>query len=293
MHSRPVGALSAPTGPTPGGAASAEPGTATEKLLADVLAGVLKVESVSVDSHFFSELGADSLTMAQFCARVRKRSGLPTVSIKDVYQYPTIAALSAAVAPTASVSTGPTNPVGEELAGILGAILGIDTVPVGGHFFDDLGADSLTMAQFCARVRKRPGLPAVSMRDVYQHPTIAALSAELAPAATPQQPAFSAPPAVEVAAPPAGTLQIAFCGFFSWQSFSGTPIWRQLSRRPLSDGSPRLRGCSRPTSAPPFPAALCSLPRGTARDRKVGAHRPLEAPGDPSLESSVRPFLDG
>ena len=28
------------------------------------------VERVSVDSHFFDDLGADSMVMAQFCARV-------------------------------------------------------------------------------------------------------------------------------------------------------------------------------------------------------------------------------
>jgi len=39
------------------------------------------------------------------------------------------------------------------------------------------------VAQFCAQVRKRPELPAVSMKDIYQHPTIAGLAAALAPAA--------------------------------------------------------------------------------------------------------------
>lgn len=47
--------------------------TDTERLLADVLAGVVCVEQVPADSHFFNDLGADSLVMAQFCARVRKR----------------------------------------------------------------------------------------------------------------------------------------------------------------------------------------------------------------------------
>ena len=37
--------------------------------------------------------------MAQFCARVRKSSDLPPVTMKDVYQHPTIAALSAARGP--------------------------------------------------------------------------------------------------------------------------------------------------------------------------------------------------
>ena len=71
---------------------SAEPRTATEKTFAEVLANILHVDGVPVDSHFFDDLGADSLMMAQFCARVRKRPDLPSVSMKDVYQHPTITA---------------------------------------------------------------------------------------------------------------------------------------------------------------------------------------------------------
>jgi hypothetical protein len=44
-----------------------------ESSLAEVLAGVMGVDCVPVDSHFFDELGADSLVMAHFCARVRKQ----------------------------------------------------------------------------------------------------------------------------------------------------------------------------------------------------------------------------
>jgi non-ribosomal peptide synthetase-like protein len=72
--------------------------TGAESIFAEVLAGVLRVDRVSVDSHFFDELGADSLVMAQFCARVRKRGDLPSVSMKDVYSHPTIRSLAAALA---------------------------------------------------------------------------------------------------------------------------------------------------------------------------------------------------
>ena len=44
----------------------AGPTTGTERLLAEVLADVVRVERVPVDSHFFEDLGADSLVMAQF-----------------------------------------------------------------------------------------------------------------------------------------------------------------------------------------------------------------------------------
>jgi non-ribosomal peptide synthetase-like protein len=70
------------------------PTTGTEQILADVLADVVNVERVSVDSHFFDDLGANSLVMAHFCARVRKRDDLPSVSMKDIYRNPTIKSLA-------------------------------------------------------------------------------------------------------------------------------------------------------------------------------------------------------
>ena len=74
-----------------------------ERMFADVLAEVMSVERVSVDSNFFDDLGADSMVMARFCARVRKRPDLPAVSIKDVYQHPTIASLATALTDAAPV----------------------------------------------------------------------------------------------------------------------------------------------------------------------------------------------
>jgi non-ribosomal peptide synthetase-like protein len=74
------------------------PTSGTERILADVLADIVRVEQVSVDSHFFDDLGADSLVMAHFCARVRKRADLPSVSMKEVYRHPTIRSLAEALA---------------------------------------------------------------------------------------------------------------------------------------------------------------------------------------------------
>ncbi|MGW4215320.1 Pls/PosA family non-ribosomal peptide synthetase [Lentzea sp. NPDC004789] len=70
-----------------------------EQALTEILADVLRVEQVTADSHFFDDLGADSMVMAQFCARVRKRPNLPSISIKDTYQHPTITSLTGALAP--------------------------------------------------------------------------------------------------------------------------------------------------------------------------------------------------
>src|SRR5947208_1854377 len=72
--------------------------TRAERTLAEILADVLRADRLSVDSHFFEELGADSLVMAKFCARVRKRGDLPSVTMKDIYRHPTIRSLAAALA---------------------------------------------------------------------------------------------------------------------------------------------------------------------------------------------------
>ena len=156
--------------------------TTCERLFAEVLADIVGAENVSVDSNFFDDLGADSMLMARFCARVRKRTDLPSVSMPDIYKQPTIRMLAAVLATDAAEPTdNRTIPTTCErlFAEVLADIVGTEQVSVDDHFFDDLGADSMLMARFCARVRKQPDLPAVSMPDIYQHPTIRSLSAAL------------------------------------------------------------------------------------------------------------------
>ena len=89
------------------GTITAEPATLVEGMLAGMLADVMKAEQVPVDSHFFDDLGADSLVMAKFCARVRKREDLPSVSMKDIYAHPTIRSLAAAFADASPVVPAP------------------------------------------------------------------------------------------------------------------------------------------------------------------------------------------
>ena len=69
--------------------------TGLERSFSEVLVGVLDVDEVSVDGHFFDDLGADSMLMARFCARVRKRADLPSVLMRDVYAHPTVRGLAA------------------------------------------------------------------------------------------------------------------------------------------------------------------------------------------------------
>jgi non-ribosomal peptide synthetase-like protein len=75
--------------------------------------------------------------------------------------------------------TAPDTEAERVLAEALAETLGVDRVSAGGHFFDDLGANSLLLARFCARVRADTTLPPVSIRDAYLHPTIIGLAAVL------------------------------------------------------------------------------------------------------------------
>jgi hypothetical protein len=59
-------------------ARSARPESRTDSTFAEVLADVMQVERVSVDSNFFDDLGADSMVMARFCARVDPEPGRGT-----------------------------------------------------------------------------------------------------------------------------------------------------------------------------------------------------------------------
>ncbi|HEY6685668.1 MAG TPA: Pls/PosA family non-ribosomal peptide synthetase [Propionibacteriaceae bacterium] len=194
----------------------------TESAFAEVLAEVMSVGRVSVDSNFFDDLGADSMVMARFCAKVRKRPELPSVSIKDIYQHPTIRSLATALGDAAPAPM----PVERVFADVLAEVMSVERVSVDSNFFDDLGADSMVMARFCAKVRKRPELPTVSIKDVYQHPTIAslatALAGDTAPVPVESPAAVQSPASTSVEVPtPAKTWQVALCGALQLLIFLG------------------------------------------------------------------------
>lgn len=79
----------------------------TQRIFAELLAGVMKVEHVPVDSHFFDDLGANSLVMAHFCARVRKREDLPSVSMKDIYRHTSVRSLAQAFTASGTATPAP------------------------------------------------------------------------------------------------------------------------------------------------------------------------------------------
>ncbi|MEA2515874.1 MAG: hypothetical protein QOJ59_5363, partial [Thermomicrobiales bacterium] len=78
------------------------PTTDDERFLARALAEILKVEEISVDDHFFNDLGANSLLMARFCAKVRQNRTISAPSMQDIYLNPTIAKLAERLALSAN-----------------------------------------------------------------------------------------------------------------------------------------------------------------------------------------------
>jgi len=94
------------------GRAHVAPATPGEKALADALEELLGLEQVSADSQFFDELGLSSLLVAHFCARARERADSPPLSVKDVYQHPTIRSLAAAATEPSAVPGQMTSPPG-------------------------------------------------------------------------------------------------------------------------------------------------------------------------------------
>ncbi len=97
-----------------GGRPHVEPANETERVLAEAMAETVRVDRVSVDSDFFAELGADSLLLARFSAKVRQRTDLPAIPMRDLYRNPTVRALAGSLADTAR--SGPAVAVREETA---------------------------------------------------------------------------------------------------------------------------------------------------------------------------------
>lgn len=113
--------------------------------------------------------------------------------------------------------TSPETDIEKDLAEVLADVMRVERVSIDSHFFDDLGANSLVMAHFCARVRKRADLPSASMKDIYRHPTIRSLATGLANAA----PVESSVPAPAEVVIPVGTARYALCGTLQFVLFLG------------------------------------------------------------------------
>ena len=120
--------------------------------------------------------------------------------------------------------TAPTTAAEEALAAQLGAVLSLDKVSTDAHFFNDLGADSLLMARYCARIRKETALPAAAMQDIYENPTVRQLAAclearhseSVLSAAVPGTDAVRPAPM-----PPVSAFRYAMCGAIQLLVFLG------------------------------------------------------------------------
>jgi non-ribosomal peptide synthetase-like protein len=118
-----------------------------------------------------------------------------------------------------------------DIARTWGEILRSGEVSVEADFFCDLGGHSMTAAQVISALRQRPGLESLSMRDLYDHPTVRSLAgyaeATLA-VVNPEEAADSA--AAEQPAPLRHSdLRVLSCGavqliiLYLWLLLVGTP----------------------------------------------------------------------
>ncbi len=73
------------------------PSTPLERALADITAGLLRVETVSADDNFFG-LGGDSVLATQLVARVRAWLDTPTVMVADIFAARSVSTLAALLA---------------------------------------------------------------------------------------------------------------------------------------------------------------------------------------------------
>ncbi|MBJ7533433.1 amino acid adenylation domain-containing protein [Rhodomicrobium vannielii ATCC 17100] len=73
------------------------PETDFERGIAEVWGACLGVTSVSVEDDFFLDLGGHSLLAARVATEMRERLGLPSVSVRHLYQHRTIRALAVAL----------------------------------------------------------------------------------------------------------------------------------------------------------------------------------------------------
>lgn len=123
----------------------------------------------------------------------------------------------------------PVTPVEELLAAELGAVLRLEHVSTDAHFFNDLGANSLLMAHFCARVRRHGDLVPPAMKDIYLNPSVQQLALLLS-ANQPEVDDGAAPAkeALQVARRTASTAQYVVCGVLQLMIFLGYLTWVSL-----------------------------------------------------------------
>jgi non-ribosomal peptide synthetase-like protein len=128
---------------------------------------------------------------------------------------------------SAGAYIAPSTPAEASLALQLRAVLGVERISTDAHFFNDLGANSLLMAHFCARVRRETDLMPPAMQDIYQNPTIRQLAGLLTAAqqgaAEQRQPLAHSESGIPVPVP--STFQYITCGTLQLAIFLGYTMY--------------------------------------------------------------------
>lgn len=119
-------------------------------------------------------------------AAIETLAELPTLPSGKVDRARLPAPTRAALPETPAVP--PETPLEAKLVAVWAALFSRPAVSVTDDFFLDLGGHSMLAARLASRLRAEPGLEAVSVVDVYQHPTVRGLAAHLGRATEPPPP---------------------------------------------------------------------------------------------------------
>lgn len=191
----------------------------------------LRHDAVSIDEHDIYQMLRTQLPGYMVPAYFEQLQCIPTMASGKTDRKRLPLPTQRLSVTVAGSYTAPVTTAEESLAKQLGAVLGLERVSTDAHFFNDLGANSLLMAHFCARVRKETDLPSAAMQDVYQQPTVRQLAAFL----TKVQTQAALEPALPVAgfvtrepAPPVGTFQYVLCGAIQFLIFLGYTMFAAL-----------------------------------------------------------------
>lgn len=82
-------------------------------------------------------------------------------------------------APPQSTAPPPADGLEAHLASVVGRVLGLEAVPGDGDWFDDLAATSLLLVHIANELRTEPRFAELAVRDLYEHPSVAALARHL------------------------------------------------------------------------------------------------------------------
>ena len=76
---------------------TAVPRNAAERKLTEVWESLLGIQQISVNDDFFLDLGGHSLLAARMVSELRKDAAFASITVRDVYRYPTVAGLAQAM----------------------------------------------------------------------------------------------------------------------------------------------------------------------------------------------------